>query len=216
MSEDNSTVPADATLNSPHIELSELSDEVRPLAKRYAEQEKGSLMEKARHSLTAFAKDPVEGLRLMDELDPRVSEKVIKDLGMNSRDELVNSFKKKDWLSEEDVLKLFERKTQENNTGTAKANIETKLSQLPESIRDIAKAEFSDLTDGRSLSPEKLELMANKAIDLARVQSGTFEKSAKLNFGSQNMGGINAEPVKKSENPLLAGTTDPFWDNLTK
>lgn len=96
MPDNSNPATDDATQNSPRIELSELSEDARTLAKRYAEQEKGTLMEKARHSLATFAKDPTEGLRLMDELDPRISERVIKDSGLNSREELVNSMKKKE------------------------------------------------------------------------------------------------------------------------
>lgn len=81
MTDDHSTVTGDeANKNPPALELSEMPDEARSLAKRYAEQEKGKLTESVRHTLVAFARDPEQGLKLMDEIDPKVSQRVLKEL----------------------------------------------------------------------------------------------------------------------------------------
>jgi hypothetical protein len=86
---DHSTDEEEEKIPPEVIELSDLPEDARTLAKRYAEQEKGSLTEKARHTLATFVKDPEQGLKMMDEMDGKVVGRIIKDSGLNSREELV-------------------------------------------------------------------------------------------------------------------------------
>lgn len=124
-------VTDDGTVETPQrIELSELSDEVRPLAKRYAEQEKGSLTETVRQALDAFVEDPEQGLKVFDDLDPRVLERVLKKKGI-TREELVNKFKPQS-QSQDSIESQIEAYLQKTTTKSARATIESKLSELPE------------------------------------------------------------------------------------
>jgi len=206
---DNSTVTDEEAVKTPPvIELSSITDDdARALAKRYAEQERWKLTESVRNTLATFARDPVKGLEMMDSIDPNVSKRVLKDLWVGSVEELA---KKTEWLSEEKITSIIEAKLKETSVRDVKTSIETKMSQLPESIRELAKAEFTDLTEWRSLSPEKLEAMAEKAVNLARVQSGTFEKTAKLNWSSQNVSSV--ESPQWSD--FLQNTNHPFFSKF--
>lgn len=197
------------------IELSELPEEARALAKRYAEQERWSLTETVRHAMDTFVEDPVEGMKKMDEIDPRVIDRIQKKRGFNSREELMASFEKTGPLSEDKVKALFSQLHEETAIRDVKSGIEDKLAELPDSIRELAQTEFRELTEGRVLTKEQIEKAAVKAVTLARVESGSQEKLTKLNFGSQRIKDTPAEAANKG-NSLLDTTTDPFWLQFNK
>lgn len=45
------------------------------------------------------------------------------------------------------------------------------MAQLPDTIKEKAQQEFKDLTEGRTLTTEQLEKMADKAVNLARLET---------------------------------------------
>jgi len=71
---------------------------------------------------------------------------------------------------------------QEASSREVKATIVNKLAQLPDTIREVAQKEFDGLIEGRNLSGEELQKMADKAVTLARHETGSYEKTAKLTW----------------------------------
>lgn len=211
MTDEHSTDTGEEDITTPlEIELSSIADDdTRTLAKRYAEQERWNLTESARNAFVAFVRDPVKGLEMMDAIDPNVSKRVLKDLWVSSVAELA---KKTEGFSEEKMSALIDSRLKENSFRDVKTNIEAKLQQLPDTIREKAQKEFVDLTEGRTLSPEQLEVMANKAVTLARHDSGIYEKNAKLNFWSQSISSVESSSEKSSD--FLQTTTHPFFKNF--
>ena len=83
MSDEHSTATDEEgkAITLPAIELSSIEDDdTRALAKRYGEQERGKMTEAMRNTLVAFVRDPAEGLKMVDSIDPKVTQRVLKDL----------------------------------------------------------------------------------------------------------------------------------------
>ena len=115
-------------------------------------------------------------------------------------------------VSEDKIASMIEAKMKEASTNTVKTNISNKLSQLPDAYREVAQKEFVDLTEGRNLSGDQLEKMAEKAVNLARIETGSYEKNAKLTWGSQSISSVTSPPDKG--NDLLEETNHPFFSQF--
>lgn len=192
------------------IELTSIpDDDTRALAKRYGEQERGKMFESVRHTLVAFMRDPAEGLKEVEKLDPKVAQRVLKDLGVKSVDEL----RKTDTLSEEKVAAIVANQLKEASSREVENTIVNKLAQLPEIFREVAQKEYNDLTNGRTLSGEERQKYFEKAVTLARHETGSYEKTAKLTWGSQGISSVSNPPDIGGER---IEAEHPFFRSNTK
>lgn len=177
-------------ITPPEVDISSITDEdTKALAKRYAEQERGKMFESVRNTLVAFVRDPADGFKKVEEIDPKMAQRVLKDLWVKSVEEL-----RKSDISEDKISAMIEAKMKEASSREVKTTIVNKLAQLPETIREVAQKEFDGLIEGRNLSGEELQKMADKAVTLARHETGSYEKTAKLTWGSQNISSVSNPP----------------------
>ena len=183
---DNSNVDEHGNTIVPEVVTSP-TDELTK--ERYKQQLEGkdALATKQRNVITTALKDKdlAKAAQLLQEAEPKVFASVMKELGHDTLESYVATLKPNE-PDREMLRKYYEEFETERQTTQAKAKVDSQFEQLPEDIKETAKSKFTALTEGRNLTAEQTEAMAQDAITLAQAQHGTKHTIdyARMNFAT--------------------------------
>lgn len=177
--------------------------------KQAKEAEHARLLEKtARHVL---AKP-----EMLAEINPEIGREVAKMLyaeGLATTDDydsLVSTVKPKETTKEVDVDKIVEEKLrkreEERLARETESLVESWLAKIPEGKRDAMKEDYEDLSDGRTLKPEKAKKLIEKIEASYKKEELEEERrdGALARTASASIGRGTAPESKKASKPLLS------------
>lgn len=153
----DTVLPEALETDNPLIEIPD------PVAKRHAEQLAGSRAEVTRLENLAIdmystqsTKDQSVFLELHSK-DPKLADKVAKNLWYSSADEVLSSIKKPEvnqWFTEADIERIVSEREAKKEHQRAITKAEKILEKLPDDLKEEAQAKFDRISTGQLLDEE--------------------------------------------------------------